>query len=608
MADSSQEPQDAIDEEEEITSTGDSLVDQPGLAEVREAVANHLEAQIPERKSIRQDGLAGLSSAITSVPDGLASGVLAGVNPIYGLHACMAGPIAGGIFGSTQLMVVVTTSASALAAGQALAGVPAEARTDALFLMVVLVGLFCVAFSLLRLGRLIRFVSFSVMTGFIIGIAVLTIISQLSTITGYETSGNNRVGEVINLLSNLGQVHLWTLGLAVLALLLAIVLPRTWLGNVGRLFAIIVPSLLLALVETTGAAEVQRVGDVGEIPGGVPLPSLPALSALNADVVTGALAVAVIILVQGAGVSQSVPNPDGSRRSMSRDFAGQGAGNIASGFFQGLPVGGSLSTTALSVISGARSRWAAILAGVWMAVIVIVFSTPVTNVAMPALGALLIIASSYTIKPQDIESVRNAGWTSILAGGTTFLSTLFVPIQAAVGIGVALSAMLYIFASSSDISVVALSERDDGSIEERQPPKELPPHEMTVLDVYGNLFFAGARTLERRLPNPNDAERAVVILRLRGRTQFGATLFDVLGSYADKLVENNGRLYLSGISEKAYEQIAASGQLRLTGPVRAYTATTVRGQSTREAIHDAQAWLVNQGEAEDSGEGQEGDE
>ena len=83
--------------------------------------------------------------------------------------------------------------------------------------------------------------------------------------------------------------------------------------------------------------------------------------------VTGALAVAAIILVQGAGVSQSVPNPDGSRRSMSRDFIAQGAANVASGFFRGLPVGGSLSTTALTVISGARSRWAAIFAGLWMA-------------------------------------------------------------------------------------------------------------------------------------------------------------------------------------------------------------------------------------------------
>src|SRR6185503_4617310 len=97
---------------------------------------------------------------------------------------------------------------------------------------------------------------------------------------------------------------------------------------------------------------------------------LPSLSAMTLDVLTGALAVALIVLVQGAGVSQSVPNPDGSRRGTSRDFIAQGAANVASGLFRGLPVGGSLSATALNVIYDAQSRWAATFAGLWMALIV----------------------------------------------------------------------------------------------------------------------------------------------------------------------------------------------------------------------------------------------
>ena len=159
--------------------------------------------------------------------------------------------------------------------------------------------------------------------------------------------------------------------------------------------------------------------------------------------ITGALAVAVIILVQGAGVSQSVPNPDGSRRSASRDFIAQGAANVASGLFRGLPVGGSLSTTALTVISGAGSRWAAIFAGLWMALLVVVFPGLVSYVAMPALGVLLIFASLSTIKPSEAMSIWNTGWSSRLAIVTTFLSTLLLPIQAAVGLGVVLSALLY---------------------------------------------------------------------------------------------------------------------------------------------------------------------
>jgi SulP family sulfate permease len=563
-------------------------VNQPGLSQLREAVATQAR-RLPRGATIRQDGLAGLNSAISSVPDGMASGILAGVNPIYGLYACMVGPIAGGIFASTQLMIIVTTSASALAAGQALGNLPQPARDNALFVMVILIGVFQIAFGLLGLGRLTRFVSYSVMTGFIIGIAVLTILSQLPTITGTSPTGANRVAQTLDLLLHADRIHLSSLALAALTLALAVLLPRTPLGNVGRLLAIVIPSVLAALLGLSG---VEIVRDVGEIPGGIPLPGVPSFLGVTFDVVTGAVAVAAIILVQGAGVSQSVPNPDGSRRSMSRDFIAQGAANVAAGFFRGLPIGGSLSTTALTVLSGSRSRWAAIFAGLWMAVIVIVFPGLVAYVAMPALSALLIFASLTTIKPAEARAIWQTGWPSRLAIVTTFLTTLFLPIQAAVGIGVVLSALLYLNEAATDVSVVELVERPDGRIEERPAPRQLPGNRVTLLDVYGHLFFAGARTLERLLPQPQDAANPAVVLRLRGRTRVGATLVEVLANYAGQLQAVNGRLYLSGLSKEVYEQMSRTGKLNLIGPERAYEATPIVGESTREATADAQTWLV----------------
>src|SRR5688572_32540178 len=149
------------------TDEVETEISQPGLGELREVVANHLRG-LPLRGSLRQDGIAGLNSAVSSVPDGMASGILAGVNPIYGLYACMVGPIAGGIFSSTRLMIIATTSAASLSAGQALGGLQGEKRDSALFLMVVLIGALQVLFGLLRAGQLTRFVSYSVMTGFVI--------------------------------------------------------------------------------------------------------------------------------------------------------------------------------------------------------------------------------------------------------------------------------------------------------------------------------------------------------------------------------------------------------------------------------------------------------
>jgi sulfate permease, SulP family len=153
---------------------------------------------LPNRASLKQDIFGGLAGAIGSVPDGMASGVLAGVSPIHGLYASMVGPIAGGLFASTQLLVVTTTSAAAIAAGEALGGLSNEERFESLFLLTILIGAVQIAAGLLRLGSLTRFVSHSVMVGFLTGIAVNIILGQLPTLTGYDPAGRGKLTQTIS--------------------------------------------------------------------------------------------------------------------------------------------------------------------------------------------------------------------------------------------------------------------------------------------------------------------------------------------------------------------------------------------------------------------------
>ncbi|MEX0783907.1 MAG: SulP family inorganic anion transporter [Dehalococcoidia bacterium] len=565
-------------------------VDQPGLRELRQAVS-FAQSQLPRPDTIRQDAVAGLNNAVSGVPDGMASGILAGVNPVYGLYGAMVGPIVGALFSSSRLMVVTTTGASAIAAGQAVIDVPAEERAESLFLIVLLIGAFQVLFGVLKLGKLTRFVSYAVMRGFMTGIAVLSMLTQLPAATGYEPEGSNRVSQTINLFGHVQDFHWWSVAIAAGAVGLAVLLPRTKIGNFGMLVAIVIPSLLVVIF---GLGSVQIVDDVGDIPRGVPSPALPDFGNLTPQFVLAAAAVAAVIAVQGAGVSQSVPNPDGSRQSMSRDFIGEGAANIASGLLRGVPVGGSLGATALSVVSGARSRWAAIFAGLWVGIIVIALPGVIAKVAMPSLAALLIVASAATLKRREILSIWNTGWPARVASIGTFVTLLFFPIQIAVGTGIVLSALLYVLKSAADITVVELVRREDGLIEEREPAVALPSNKVTVVDVYGKLFFAAARRLEKLLPDPRGAERPVLVLRLRGHSSFGATLVEVLSKYAAKIEEAGGRLYLSGVSEQVHRNAARTGKLPLAGTIRVYEATPVVGQSTRAAFRDAEEWLSGQ--------------
>jgi sulfate permease, SulP family len=285
------------------------------------------------RTVLRKDIVAGLVNAVVSVPDGLASATLAGTNPVYGLYTSIAAPIAGSALVSAQLMQIATTTASALAARQAIAGYPAGERDGALFMLVSLIGLWLAVFGILRAGRLVRFVSHAVMTGFLAGVAVLLILDQSAPFVGLTAVGSNEVMQFLDLLKRVPDFSVSTILTGSAALALAMGLGRTAIGNLSSVVALVVPTMLVSLFNWEN---VQRVADVSPIPSGIPMPSLPNLALLTPELLAAAFAIAVVVGVQGAGVSQSVENPDDSPVNPSRDLLAQGAANVASGLFSGM--------------------------------------------------------------------------------------------------------------------------------------------------------------------------------------------------------------------------------------------------------------------------------
>jgi sulfate permease, SulP family len=541
----------------------------------------------PERAHLRADLVAGLTGAVSGLPDGMASAVLVGVNPAQGLYASFTGRITGGLSSSTRLMVITTTSAAALAAGSALQSVPSAQRPAAVPLLVVMVGIVLVAAGLVRLGRYTRFVSHSVMTGFLTGIAVNIVCSQVAGLTGAPAHGDFPLAKALSVLLHPGAIDLAALLTGLSALAILAVLARTRLAVVSPLIALVIPTLVVVLA---GAGTVARVGDQGDLPQGIPLPHLPDVTLLSFSMVTGALAIAAIVLVQGAGVAEAAPNPGNARSDPDQDIIAQGVGNLAAGFFRGVPVGGSVGQTALNVAAGGRTRWAAIWSGVWMLVILAIFSGLVAKFTVPALSAILIFAAIGSLHPGEIATILRSGRISQVVVITTFAATLFLPVAAAVGIGVALSLLLQLNQDAMDLTVVELVPRDDGRFEERKPPASLTSYHITVLDVYGSLLYAGARTLQAHLPEPGGARSPVVVLRLRRRTSLGSTFAMVIADYASQLADSGGRLYLSGLDSSVTEQLQRTGHVE--GPVRAFEATPVVGESTRAAYLDAEAWLV----------------
>ncbi|MCB0146985.1 MAG: SulP family inorganic anion transporter, partial [Caldilineaceae bacterium] len=313
-----------------------------------------------------------LTFAVVNVPQAMAHALLAAVNPVLGIYTLMVAVPVGAIFTSSVFMNVSTTSALSVATGASLAYIPEVQRTAALAALVLMVGVFQLLAGLFKLGFIVRFVSNAVMTGFLNGIAVLIILGQLGDLTGYRSRFANNVARALDLALRLDQVHIPTTIIGLLTLGLIVILLRTRWRRFAFILAITVATVLLVVLSLPFFGTlldwqaVRTVGDIAAIPRNLPALAMPSPQLLLA-LVLPALSIAIIGLIQGAGVSQGYPNPDGKYPNVSRDFLGQGVANLAASVVSGVPAGGSISGTALLLSAGARSRWANILAGLFVA-------------------------------------------------------------------------------------------------------------------------------------------------------------------------------------------------------------------------------------------------
>lgn len=537
-------------------------------------------------RRLRREPVAGLVSAIVALPDGLAAAAMVGVNPLLGLYASAIAPVVGGSLSSTQRMQIGTTSASAIAAAEALGAYPPGVREQALALLVLMIGGFLAILGFLRAGRLIRFVSHAVMTGFLLGVAAALVLNQLPPLLGYSPPPGNPILETGALLANLDAIAPRAAATGGLALAILLLLRPTRLRDWSPLIALVAPTLLIVAL---GWNDVATVGRHGE--GGLPMPKLPQLGLVTPDLVGAALAIAVVIAIQGAGVSQSAVNLDGSRSNVSRDMVAQGGANLAGGLFGAIPAGGSVGQTVLNISLGARSRWSVISAGLWMLAFIALIPHLVARVPMPVLAALMVMAGLGALNWREALSVWRVGGGARWAILVTFAATLITSIPTAVGIGVVVTVVYFVLSSAADVVVLALERDADGRISETPPPATLASGKVTILEARGSLFFAGARTLAEKLPDPQGSSEPVVILRLRGYSPAGATLIDVLDRYADRLAQVGGTLYLSGVGAELAAQLKRAGKLDLGGGVHIIGARPVLGASTREAAEEALAWL-----------------
>lgn len=548
-------------------------------------------------QSLVNDLTAGLTGAIAGAPQAMAFAIVAGINPIYGLYTAIITTIVSSLFGSSTFMTTGPTNALAVVVGSTLAPFAESGDlVSRLITLTFLVGVIQTAMGLLRLGDLTRYVSTAVMVGFITGASMLVLLGQLRHLTGMPAGvAATILGATGELLTHLDDLHLPTFLIGVVTIGLIVLLHHTRVAPFATLIAIVLTGTAVVVL---GWDDVELVGDQSTVSGQLPDFTLPE-SNLMGEMLPAALAIGLLGLVQTAALAQSIKEPDDRIPDASREFIGQGLGNLVGAFFQNMPAGGSLSRTAVNLRSGARTRWANIWSGVFVAIIMLLFGGLVERIALATLAGQLVVAAAMLISPARISFIWRASWPSRWAMVVTFVSTFLLPLQYSVYVGVFLSLVLYVH-QSSHVRVVQLEPVGINTFRVAPIPARLPDARPIILSIQGNLFFAAMRNLQEELPAPNGAKHPVVILRLRGDTLLAGTGASMLVAYAERLRAQGGKLILCGVEEPVVKTLARTGALHRIGQENVFLASDLLLMSTQTAFDYARSWLEEQVGAADT--------
>ena len=539
-----------------------------------------------------RDVLAGLVTGLFSIPEGMAYASIGGFNPVVGLYSGVVPGILASVFSRTILMVTTLTSAIALSSRSVLkeAGLDPTDPANVAALAVV-VGVVMLIFGLLRFGTIMNFVSNAVMTGFSTGIALQIIAGVLTDATDYKPQSGNTIGKFIDALAHIG---LWQpTAVAVAAGTVAVWSVFHFIKPL-KSFAILLALVVVTAVVAIAHIEVKIVGDIASIANALPPLTVPNFAVMP-ELMVGGVAVALVALAQAAGISAAVPNPDGSRSNMSRDFTAQGAGNLVGGFFGSLPCGGSLSRTGVATSAGAQTRWAGIFAGLWLAVLVLVAGSTAELIPMPVIGGLILVIGCELVvgRLPDIKLVLRVAPVSAIAMLITFAATTQLPLHTAILIGVITSLVLYCVKATQSAQLMALEQTDDGDFRVVPVPEECPSNEVTVLHYAGVGLFAEVARINEEWPKVEGSTNAVVVLSLRTLPDVPSSVaIKALRRWAGELQSHGGRLIVAGVTPAADRILERGGLGEVLGADGIVPATDRVFGALDAAVAKGREWIA----------------
>ena len=510
------------------------------------------------KKQFVNDIISGIIVAIIALPLSIALALASGVEPAQGVYTAIFAGFVVSFFGGSRVQIAGPTAAFATV----VAGIVATQGMDGLIIASILAGIFLILMGVFKLGSLIKFVPYTITTGFTAGIAVTIFIGQIKDFLGLTYAEGVKPIETIEKISaNVEAISTFSwqaLLVGAVCLAILIIYPKFEKKIPPSLIAVVVGAVMVKFIPVLGDG-VKTIGDLYTIPSGLP-PfalkgmeiSLSKISAVLPDAFTIAILAAIESLLSCV-VADSMVN---SRSNSNAELTAQGLGNIASVMFGGIPATGAIARTAANVKNGGRTPIAGMVHSIVLLLVLLFLMPYAALIPMPAIAAILfMVAFNMCEYKKFIRVLKTAPKSDIAVMVVTFLLTVIFDLVVAIEIGMLLAALLFIKRMSDETSVTGWQYIENDKDADSIDLKVIPKH-VRVYEISGPLFFGVAdKILDIKLKDFT----SVLILRMRAVPAVDATAMNQIEALYNKCQSNGVTLILSHVNPQPLETMKKSG-------------------------------------------------
>ena len=510
-------------------------------------------------KTFVSDIVAGIIVAIIALPLSIALAIASGVAPEKGLYTAIVAGFVIALLGGSKVNISGPTAAFATI----VAGIVASYGTEGLVVATIMAGIILILMGVLKLGALIKYIPYTITTGFTSGIAVTILIGQIKDFMGLTFPKGAHAVETTEKLDciakSISTINFQAVLVGVIALLILIFWPKVSKKIPGSLIAVVVGTIVVSLFKM----DVNTIGDLYTISKSLPAFSVPQVDfAMIKQLVPSAFTIAILAAIESLLSCVVSDSMIGDKHNSNTELIAQGAGNIFSGLFGGIPATGAIARTAANVKNGGKTPVAGIVHAVVLLLVLVILMPYAAWIPMPVIAAVLfMVAYNMSEWRQFVKICKTAPKSDIIVLVLTFVLTVVFDLVVAIEIGLLVAVILFMKRMTEITHVRPWTEADEAEETTRERLKEVP-EKTQVFEIDGPMFFA---TSDVVASIPVKAGSKVIILRMRNVPALDVSALQTLSKVYEFCRGNKISVIFSHVNEQPLSVMKKAGFYDMIG-------------------------------------------